>query len=340
MEIVLEIERPGGGKSWHLLGSEPITVGRGLRNSVILDDPYADERHVRVARGPDDTWYLEDVGSTNGTWLDARRLAEPVAVRPGQVLTVGRTTLRIRDRDEPVGAALVDKPQQVAVPVAPSVPTEPVLAPTLGARRGGPFAAAAIAAIALVSWSTSAEQTVGSGLFMTASGAWLFLAVWAGIWAILGRIIVQRFHYQGHLVIASAATLVALGLATMGDWVTFFFPGSSIWSVVTTVGSIAFVAATVTAHLGLATHIRRERLVRTAASMALTGITLVGVSALLDEEQFSDVPSVVSSLKPLRPGLVPAMSVADFGEAIAGLREEADELATKGERPPTGMSID
>lgn len=340
MEIVLEIERPGGGKSWHVLGAEPVTVGRGLRNTIILDDPYADDRHVRVARGPDDAWYIEDVGSANGTWLDARKLAEPVAVRPGQVLTVGRTTMRIRDRDEPVGAALVERPQPATVAAAPVAPVEPVLAPRLGARRGGPFAAAAIVAFALLSWSTSSEQTVGSSLFMTASGAWLFLAVWAGIWAILGRIIAQKFYYQGHLVIASVATLVAFALATLGDWVTFLFPGSSIWGVVTTIGGIAFVSATVTAHLGLATHIRRERLVRTAASMALTGIALVGVSALLDEEQFSDVPSVVSSLKPLRPGLVPAMSVTDFGEAIAGLREETDELATKGERPPTGMALE
>ncbi|MBK8249935.1 MAG: FHA domain-containing protein [Gemmatimonadetes bacterium] len=340
MELILEVERAGGAKSWHALGETPLTIGRGLRNAVILEDPYVDAQHLQVVHGDDGSWCIEDVGSSNGVWLGAQRLAGRLALHPGQEFRAGRTIIRVRDRDEPVAAALPDRPVAVPVAEAAVVPHEPVLAPRLGARRGGPVAAAAIAAITVFSWSTSTARTVGSELFASASASWLFLAVWAGIWAILGRIISQRFFYQGHLVIASVASLVALALVTLSGWVTFLFPGSVVWDGVMTAGAIAFVAATVTAHLGLATHIRRERLVRTAVTMCATMLTLLGVSALLDDDRFSDVPSIVSVLKPLRPGLVPAISVAEFGEAIAGLREEADELAKKGELPPTGLDLE
>jgi pSer/pThr/pTyr-binding forkhead associated (FHA) protein len=337
MEMIIEIGRPGGVKSWVPL-HEPLTLGRGLRNTVILDDPYADERHLRVVRDEEETWFVEDVGSTNGAWVDGERLVERRRLQPGQVLRVGRTILRVLDRDAPVAPALVERPQ--AAPAPAVAPAEPVLAPWLGARRGGAVAAVAIAAITLFSWSTSTAQTMGSELFMSASASWLFLAIWAGTWAILGRIISQRFFYQGHLVIASIASLVALALVTAGGWITFLFPGSFVWDAIVTVGAMAFVAATVTAHLGLATHIRRERLVRTAITVCATMLTLVGVSELLDSERFSDIPSLVGELKPLRPGLVPAMSVADFGQAVAGLREETDELAAKGELPPSGMDLE
>ena len=72
--------------------ADEVTVGRGPGNSVALDDTYASARHARVFRR-DGQVYVEDLGSTNGTFLNRQKVSRPVALRRGDRLQVGRTVL-------------------------------------------------------------------------------------------------------------------------------------------------------------------------------------------------------------------------------------------------------
>ena len=49
MAMILEVVHPSGTRTWHRLGDRPVTLGRGLANDLILDDPYVDARHARIA---------------------------------------------------------------------------------------------------------------------------------------------------------------------------------------------------------------------------------------------------------------------------------------------------
>lgn len=76
------------------LDSAPLLVGRGSRNDVNLArDEYASSSHARVEPRRDGVW-LEDVGSTNGTYLNGIRLTHAKRLSPGDVLRVGETELR------------------------------------------------------------------------------------------------------------------------------------------------------------------------------------------------------------------------------------------------------
>jgi hypothetical protein len=77
-----------------VLDSHPITLGRGTNNDVALpDDEYASGRHARFEPRRDGVW-VEDVGSTNGTFVNGIRLTRERRLAPGDVVRVGETDLR------------------------------------------------------------------------------------------------------------------------------------------------------------------------------------------------------------------------------------------------------
>ena len=62
----------------------------------MLDDDFASGRHARIFER-EGTWYVEDLGSTNGTFLGSQRLTAPVAVEAGTVLRIGKTVLELKN---------------------------------------------------------------------------------------------------------------------------------------------------------------------------------------------------------------------------------------------------
>jgi hypothetical protein len=80
------------GARFDLLGTE-LTIGRGAGCHVSLpDDTFASTLHARVYSQGDGT-FVEDLGSTNGTFLNGMRLAAPAVLRPGDQLQVGHTVM-------------------------------------------------------------------------------------------------------------------------------------------------------------------------------------------------------------------------------------------------------
>lgn len=77
------------------LGTAQVTIGRAPDSTLVIDDDYASSRHARVYAG-DDGWVVEDLGSTNGTWIDRTRITSPTVLPPGVPLRIGRTTLQLQ----------------------------------------------------------------------------------------------------------------------------------------------------------------------------------------------------------------------------------------------------
>lgn len=77
------------------LGPAPVLLGRSPECTLVLNDDYASGRHARLFPR-DGRWYVEDLGSTNGTQLGRSRVSQPTPVEAGQQLRVGRTVLELR----------------------------------------------------------------------------------------------------------------------------------------------------------------------------------------------------------------------------------------------------
>ncbi|WP_062290496.1 FHA domain-containing protein FhaB/FipA [Demequina phytophila] len=77
------------------LGAAPVLVGRASTCTLVIDDDYCSARHCRIY--PEgDRWMVEDLGSTNGTYLGNQKVTDPVPFRGGDVIRIGATALELR----------------------------------------------------------------------------------------------------------------------------------------------------------------------------------------------------------------------------------------------------
>jgi hypothetical protein len=77
------------------LGDTPVTIGRAEDSTITLTDDYASTRHARlVPRGEE--WVVEDLGSTNGTYIDRDRVTAATPVPAGTRIRIGKTVLELR----------------------------------------------------------------------------------------------------------------------------------------------------------------------------------------------------------------------------------------------------
>jgi hypothetical protein len=77
------------------LDSRPILIGRADDSTLKLDDDYASTRHARISQQGDE-WYVEDLGSTNGTYLERNKVTGPTRVPLGTPVRIGKTVIELR----------------------------------------------------------------------------------------------------------------------------------------------------------------------------------------------------------------------------------------------------
>lgn len=77
------------------LDGRPILMGRADDSTLVLDDDYASTRHARLTFSGGE-WYVEDMGSTNGTYLDRAKVTAPTRVQLGVPIRIGKTVIELR----------------------------------------------------------------------------------------------------------------------------------------------------------------------------------------------------------------------------------------------------
>ena len=89
------VRGPDGAKPRSVPVAASMVVGRGPECELRVDDTYASTQHARLF-GKNGAWYVEDLGSTNGTFVNEQKLAAPAMVQPGDKIRVGTTVLELR----------------------------------------------------------------------------------------------------------------------------------------------------------------------------------------------------------------------------------------------------
>jgi pSer/pThr/pTyr-binding forkhead associated (FHA) protein len=91
---VLVVEGANAGERAEL-DQAPILIGRGTDAAIRLDDDYVSTRHARIASSADQ-WFVEDLGSTNGTYVGTARITQPTTLTLGTQVRIGKTILELR----------------------------------------------------------------------------------------------------------------------------------------------------------------------------------------------------------------------------------------------------
>lgn len=114
---------PVAGKAFPLEKNE-IFIGRDLNNDIVINDPEVSRRHVRLfVQG--NNYVIEDLGSTNGTYVSGQRLMGPYVLRPGEVIVIGEHITALYEGEQPELSATVAAgraPGQVSPPAYSSGP--------------------------------------------------------------------------------------------------------------------------------------------------------------------------------------------------------------------------
>lgn len=86
---------PQRGQTIDLMSQSEVFVGRASSCTLVLSDDYASSRHARFIRNGND-WFVEDLESRNGTYLNEQRIDQLEALTRGDSIRVGRTTLHVQ----------------------------------------------------------------------------------------------------------------------------------------------------------------------------------------------------------------------------------------------------
>lgn len=92
--LVVVVDGPDLGRSAEL-GEDPFIFGRGAEATLALTDDYVSTVHARLFRH-EGRWYVEDLGSTNGTYVDGARVRVPTPVAIRVPVRVGKTVVEVR----------------------------------------------------------------------------------------------------------------------------------------------------------------------------------------------------------------------------------------------------
>ena len=107
--LQLQLTPVNGGRSISLRRARPVIVGRDDDCDATIPDSSVSSRHAQIAFDGV-TWVVTDLGSTNGTWLNGARLAEPTRIEASDVVQFGRFNVQVTvadTNDEVIG---VDRP--------------------------------------------------------------------------------------------------------------------------------------------------------------------------------------------------------------------------------------
>ena len=77
------------------LSTQPVLIGRADDSTLVLTDDYASTRHARISE-TNNVWYLEDLGSTNGTYVGQTKVTGPLPLDAGVVIRIGKTAMELR----------------------------------------------------------------------------------------------------------------------------------------------------------------------------------------------------------------------------------------------------
>ncbi len=280
----------------------PARVGRAYSNDVIIEDRYVSPEHFVISTTEEGELVAEDCGSLNGLKVVGERATVARArLSSGIRIKLGETVLRI-----------VEPGHLVA-------PAEPILrdpswlfrlrkSPVLSAFIGLATFAIFLTDVYLESYfDTDFVEMAGPTLLGLSA-----VALWAGIWAFVNRLLTHRFEFSRHFSISCFAAVASVVLIPVGEYGDFIFSSEALGSTIDYLSSAVVFTLLLAGHLRIipVSTRRRRRVWATVAATVVVGLTILIERA--SREEFTTEIQITVPLKAYGVSLTPAESLDEF----------------------------
>lgn len=304
----------------------PCVIGRAYGCDVVLDDRFVSPEHVAIRRREDGAIVIEDCGSTNGTYdLCTGTRAAAVELTPGTAVRIGQTLLRFHTADEPV---------------APTLPLPSVFSTP---RWSVPLAFAVVLAIFAASTYLETYTRLAPGPFVLGA---VVLAVmmlsWAGMWALLSRVLQHQSHLAEHCVVICSFVSAYIVAGWLLDYYIFAFDAERSAEVLEWILPAVLMGALLYGHLRFCSTQPPRQLLLSTAGFTAAGVSLIGLVVLAEsfDPDWTAIATFRGGLKPPAFRLVESDDLDGFFTRVedlktridAGAEVEPAEPAAAGER--------
>jgi hypothetical protein len=294
----------------------PITIGRGYTNQIILDDPLVSPEHLIISMDDAGGLIARDLDSVNGLREAIKGIrVMSLSLRSGTQFRIGHVSLRYCAIDHPVAAAALDLTtfsSRFALPLA-------------GVASG----VAVVLLLGLDNFLGTYDRVTVAQMISEPLLTLSYVLAWAGLWALVSRVVLSRFNFVQHFVLACAAIMGSFLLSTGAEWVEFLYPASQALWFATIAGSGLLLLVLVYGHLGFASSMRRRSRLAAALLVSAAAVSLSLVMDFANRSEFSTAMDYSAVLKPLDAGLVPSISVDQFMRRSNKFKDELGALAQK-----------
>jgi len=300
------LDRNGDVNIRHPVYAWPLRLGRAYSSDIVLDDPYVAAHHIEINLAENGQFHLTALGSINGVTVNNVICKEAeVNITAHEVVRIGHTQLRIRPLDFEV------KPEKVLT--------------NINWKRRWPGLMFGLASMLLAHFFLLwFDYTYDDGykiLVAPLLGDVPTLLVWAGFWALIGRVIAGRANYIAHAVIASLVVAVLMVLSgILAGYVEFAFSTSLISNVLLGVIEMSILGWLLYRHIRLVSRFNRRKL---GITIGLLMAGLLGALHAIDKWNADDDLSRMTYSRNLGPPVIMlarGKSIEDFLQATAKMR--------------------
>lgn len=287
----------------------PVTVGRSLESTLVLDDLHVAPGHLLIDRKADGSVSVRVMDTSNGVLQRQRmrRRGEDFTWARGEELTLGRLKFSLRLADEPLAA-------EQPLPHFPWRTTAWTLL----------LVAGVLALMAGVTWlETPESNALGQrlpALLATVAGS---MAVWAGLWALVTRIFTGRLWFWRHVRIACATLLASQVLETAAHLLAFVFSWESFARFDLLITVLA-AAVGVFLHLRVIVPQHRRGLAVIVSGVALLGVAVLLSTSWLQTRRLSG-QLYMATLFPPSWRVAPTVPVPQFLDEAQSIRKRLDK---------------
>lgn len=314
------LDRRGGVRERVAVSQLPASIGRAYRNAVILDDPYVCPVHARIVRRADGELVIEDMHSVNGLYLEgSRRRTRRADLASGTEVRVGHTRLRFLHPDAPVPPAVAER---AGGSFLLSVARSPIGAIAAMLAVGGVFAGSQY----LSSYQDLHAVEVAGGAVTLA----LLLGLWAGIWSVVSRVVVQRFNFSSHYALVAFVVFLAFLYGLGSGYLRFLFASPILIAFLIAL-AVALIGLLVYGHLSFASALSRRHKLAWSTGIAALAFAAGVLMEFSDHEEFNPYTEDPGGLKPVAESLIPVESADEYIARLSELKAKIDEMALRGQ---------